>query len=47
MSELLAAIHGVTPSAPFRTFQTWAGEAKWRVPPWTRHPSSWQRAFDG
>lgn len=46
MSEMLATIHDVRPSSPFRHFQSWAWEAKWVVPSWTRHPGSWRRAFD-
>lgn len=46
MSDVLAAIHDVRPTAPFRPFQSWAWEAKWVVPPWARHPVSWQAAFD-
>lgn len=45
MAELLAVIHAVEPAVPFRTFQSWAWEAKWVVPSWTRHPESWRRAF--
>jgi aminoglycoside phosphotransferase (APT) family kinase protein len=46
MAEMLAAIHDVRPAEPFRTYQSWASEAKWVVPPWTAHPESWRRAFD-
>ncbi|PKH39027.1 Phosphotransferase enzyme family protein [Nocardioides alpinus] len=46
MADLLATIHAVRPAAPFRTFQSWAWEAKWVVPGWTQHPDSWRRAFD-
>lgn len=46
MAELLATVHQVRPAEPFRTFESWAWEAKWVVPPWTRHPDSWQRAFE-
>ena len=46
MAEMLATIHDVQPSEPFRTFQSWAWDAKWVVPGWTQHPTSWQRAFD-
>lgn len=45
MAATLATIHHVRPAEPFRTFQSWAWAAKWVVPPWTRHPESWQRAF--
>ena len=46
MADLLAEIHTVRPDAPFRTFESWAWEAKWQVPSWTRHPDSWRAAFD-
>ncbi len=46
MVDLLADIHAVRPVRPFRTFQSWAWEAKWVVPDWTRHPASWERAFE-
>lgn len=46
MADLLATIHDQRPAQPFRTFQSWAWEAKWVVPAWTRHPHSWARAFE-
>lgn len=46
MAEMLALIHEVRPSEPFRQYQSWAWEAKWSVPEWSVRPSSWQRAFD-
>lgn len=46
MAALLADIHRLRPDEPFRSFQSWAWEAKWVVPSWTRHPDSWRRAFD-
>ena len=46
MADLLATIHAQRPAEPFRTFQSWAWEAKWVVPAWTRHPASWRRAFE-
>jgi Ser/Thr protein kinase RdoA (MazF antagonist) len=47
MAEMLATIHDVQPNEPFRTYQSWAWDAKWVViPAWTQHPASWQRAFD-
>ncbi|GAA5117473.1 hypothetical protein GCM10023339_28370 [Alloalcanivorax gelatiniphagus] len=46
MADLLVTIHDQRPAPPFRTFQSWAWEAKWVVPAWTRHPDSWRRAFD-
>ncbi|WP_370246591.1 phosphotransferase family protein [Nocardioides sp.] len=45
MADLLARIHAVTPDEPYRTFQSWAWPAKRVVPPWTRVPASWERAF--
>ncbi|WP_433003584.1 aminoglycoside phosphotransferase family protein [Kribbella sp. CA-294648] len=46
MATLLAAIHEVKPAKPFRAYQSWAWEAKWILPAWTKHAGSWQRAFD-
>ncbi|WP_299932082.1 aminoglycoside phosphotransferase family protein [uncultured Nocardioides sp.] len=46
MVDLLTTIHEQRPAEPFRTFQSWAWEAKWVVPAWTRHPESWRRAFE-
>jgi Ser/Thr protein kinase RdoA (MazF antagonist) len=46
MTEMLALVHDVRPAEPFREFQSWAWEAKWVVPAWTRHPRAWERAFD-
>jgi Ser/Thr protein kinase RdoA (MazF antagonist) len=46
MVEMLTTIHNVEPVEPFRTYQSWAWEAKRVVPPWTQHPGSWRRAFD-
>ena len=46
MAEMLATIHDVRPAEPFRTFQSWARQEKWVIPPWTAHPRSWQRAFE-
>lgn len=45
MADLLVTIHAQRPSRRCRTFQSWAWEAKWIVPNWTRHPRSWERAF--
>ena len=42
MAEMLATIHDVRPAEPFRTYQSWACEAKRVVPAWTRDPRSWQ-----
>lgn len=46
MADLLAQVHRLRPAEPFRDHQSWAWEAKWVVPPWTRHPDSWRRAFE-
>jgi aminoglycoside phosphotransferase (APT) family kinase protein len=46
MAGLLAEVHTVRPDTPFRTFETWAWEAKWQVPSWTRHADSWRVAFE-
>src|SRR3954466_9159704 len=46
MAEMLSLIHDVRPAEPFREYQSWAWEAKWVVPAWTRHPDAWARAFD-
>jgi aminoglycoside phosphotransferase (APT) family kinase protein len=46
MAEMLATIHAHRPEQPFRDYETWAWEAKWVVPPWTRHPAAWERAFE-
>ena len=46
MADVLATIHGLRPAEPFRLFQSWAWEAKWVVPAWTRRPESWRRAFE-
>lgn len=45
MVEMLALVHDVRPAEPFRDYQSWAWEAKWVVPAWTRHPDAWTRAF--
>lgn len=46
MVDMLLRIHAVRPATPFRDFQSWAPAAKWVVPPWSRHPDSWERAFE-
>jgi aminoglycoside phosphotransferase (APT) family kinase protein len=45
VAAMLATIHDEQPVNPFGSYQSWAWEAKWVVPPWTQHPASWQRAF--
>ena len=46
MAEMLAQIHDVRPPEPFRTYESWAWEAKRVIPEWARRPATWQRAFD-
>ncbi|MCM0621743.1 phosphotransferase family protein [Nocardioides bruguierae] len=46
LARLVTGVHAVRPAQPFRPFQSWAWEAKWVVPTWTRHPRSWRRAFE-
>lgn len=46
MADLLATIHAQRPAEPFRAYQSWAWPEKWVVPAWTRHTSSWERAFE-
>ena len=46
MAGLLTQVHRLRPAEPFRDYQSWAWEAKWVVPSWTRHPDSWRRAFE-
>jgi Ser/Thr protein kinase RdoA (MazF antagonist) len=45
MALMLAAIHHVRPTEPFRTYQSWAWKAKRVVPPWTEAPDAWTAAF--
>ncbi len=45
MADMLAVIHDVAPARLFRRYQSWAPPEKWVVPPWTRYPASWRRAF--
>lgn len=46
MARMLATIHEVRPAERFRPYQSWAWEAKWVVPAWTRRPDRWRAAFD-
>lgn len=46
MAEMLAVIHEVRPAEPFRSYQSWAWEAKRVVPAWTHHADVWLRAFE-
>ncbi|QWZ09130.1 aminoglycoside phosphotransferase family protein [Nocardioides panacis] len=48
LAALLLAVHRVEPapgSRP-REYQSWAGEAKWHVPPWAEDPALYVEAFE-
>jgi len=45
LAELLAAVHQVPPTDQVRTYESWAWEAKYAVPPWATDASLWQDAF--
>lgn len=45
MADLLASIHDVAPTIEVRTYQSWAWEAKYTVPPWATDPVLWEEAF--
>ena len=45
LAELLVSIHDVAPTVDVRAYQSWAFEAKFRVPPWARDPRLWREAF--
>jgi prepilin-type processing-associated H-X9-DG protein len=45
LASLLATIHDVAPTNDVRTYQSWAWEAKYTVPPWATDPAIWQKAF--
>lgn len=44
--DLLATIHEVEPTIDVRAYQSWAWEAKFRVPPWARDADLWREAFE-
>lgn len=44
--EVMAALHGIESSVPLRSWQSWAPEAKWRVPTWACDAGLWRAAFD-
>lgn len=48
LAELLVRIHRVRPAAGGwpREYQSWAGEAKRAVPPWSRDDAAYAQAFD-
>ena len=45
MADLLASIHDVAPTIEVRTYQSWAWETKYTVPPWATDPVLWEEAF--
>lgn len=45
LAGLLATIHDVVPTIEVRTYQSWAWEAKFEVPPWASDPQPWEEAF--
>ena len=46
LADLLASIHAVEPSAAVRPYESWAFEAKYRVPSWATDAATWEAAFD-
>jgi aminoglycoside phosphotransferase (APT) family kinase protein len=46
LADLLATIHDVAPTIEVRTYQSWAWEAKYAVPPWATDPAIWLEAFE-
>lgn len=45
LAQLLATIHDVVPTIEVRTYQSWAWEAKYLVPPWATDAELWEAAF--
>jgi aminoglycoside phosphotransferase (APT) family kinase protein len=45
LAHLLATIHEVSPTIEVRTYQSWAWEAKYAVPPWATDAALWTDAF--
>lgn len=45
LAHLLATIHEISPTIEVRTYQSWAWEAKYSVPPWATDPAMWEDAF--
>lgn len=45
LAHLLAGIHDISPTIEVRTYQSWAWEAKYSVPPWATAPALWEDAF--
>ena len=46
LARAFATTHDVVPTAPLRTYQSWAWEAKFVVPPWATRPRLWETAFE-
>jgi aminoglycoside phosphotransferase (APT) family kinase protein len=46
LADLLASIHAAEPSAAVRPYESWAFEAKYRVPSWTYAAATWEAAFE-
>jgi aminoglycoside phosphotransferase (APT) family kinase protein len=46
LATALAGIHEVQPTIVVREYQSWAWEAKFVVPAWSRDPALWQMAFE-
>lgn len=45
LADLLVTIHEAVPTLEVRTYQSWAWEAKFRVPSWAADPELWEAAF--
>lgn len=45
LARQLAAVHEVPATRSIRDYQSWAWEAKFRVPPWARDAGVWRDAF--
>ena len=45
LAHVLASIHEVSPTIEVRTYQSWAWEAKYVVPPWATDAALWEDAF--
>jgi prepilin-type processing-associated H-X9-DG protein len=46
LADLLVDIHEVAPTIAVRSYQSWAWEAKYSVPPWAVDAGVWEAAFD-
>jgi aminoglycoside phosphotransferase (APT) family kinase protein len=45
LADLLATIHDVSPTIEVRSYQSWAWEEKYVVPPWANDAELWEEAF--